>query len=251
MKFLHNFRKDADSKSAIGQGAGQFIMPKGLKWTVEDLYKLESQGEYSEALKCWKVLLTPFQDPQIASQIANLDSHRYIWLHIGMCYRRLEIYDESLVAYSKAADLARQADDKRFIAEVSNNISVVYRNQGKADAALNLLNEGLKAAETAKDITLAVTVRDNIAMCYRDQGLLEKALTEEKKACAILESHPSQVVSSVQSRVLSNLGTMYYSLGQLSEAIPILERALEKAREAGDRMQEAAIQDNLNACKKK
>jgi tetratricopeptide (TPR) repeat protein len=251
MKFLNRFRKGSDNKSSMKQGAVEFIIPKGFRWTVEDLYKLEFRGEYSEALKSWKILLTPFQDPKIASQITNLDSHRVIWLHIGMCYRHLGMYDQSLVAYNKARELARQADDKKFLAEVSNDIAVVYRHQGKVDKALDLLNKAVNTAEAAKDFTLVVTIHDNIAMCYSDKGLLEKAISEEKKACTILESHPSQVVLPIQSRVLSNLGVIYANLGQFDEAISMLEQALEKARKAGDRVQETFIQNNLSKCKGK
>lgn len=249
MKFFDRFRKGNVGKPASEKEEMQFLVPKGVSWTVDDLYRLEAQGKFGEALEGWKVLLTPFQDPQIVSQVATLKSHRYIWLRIGMCYRRLEMYDEALDAYDKAVALARQAGDGEFLAEALNCIGVVYRNQGKVDEALRQFGDALKAAETIRDFSLVTAVHDNTAMCYRNQGFLEKALTAEKKAQAALASHPSQVSASVQSRVLGNLGSIYAELGRVDEAIPLLEQALNKAREAGDSVQEADIQSNLRSCR--
>lgn len=181
MKFLHRSRKGPESKSSIKQETVKFIIPKGFKGTVEDLFKMEFKGKYNEALNGWKTLLIPFQYPKIASQIEYMNSHKIIWLHIGMCYRRLKMYDQSLVAYGKAKELARLADDKEFLAEISNDIAVVYRHQGKVDKALGLLNEAINTAEAVKDFTLVVTIHDNIAMCYSDQGLLEKLYQRRKR----------------------------------------------------------------------
>jgi tetratricopeptide (TPR) repeat protein len=249
MKFFRRSHKDTVSEPAPRKQAMQFLVPKGVGWTVDDLHQLEAGGKFREALERWQILLAPFQDPQVGPRIALLPEHRYLWIHMGMCYRRLEMYDESLEAYDKAAALARQAGDEGNLAEIANNIGVVHRNRGEVDKALHQFQDARRAAEGVKDMGLLATVHDNIAMCYRMQGLLEKAMAEEDRARATVASNPSRVSAAVQARVLGNLGLLYVDLGRREDAIAVLELALAKAREARDVMQEDAILHNLHAAR--
>jgi tetratricopeptide (TPR) repeat protein len=246
MNFLRRLFRKAPPRTRPGHQRMQFILPKDVPWKVEDVQELEAEGKFREALERWQVLLTPFEDPRMPPDIAQLPSHRYIQLHIGMCSRRLELYPKALDAYGKAAALARQAGDELTLAEVANNVGVVHRNQGELPAALHQFQEAREKAESLKDWGLVATVLDNIAMCHRMQGNREQALREARRAYDILRKRSLQVAAGIQSRVLGNLGVLYIELGEPREGRRLLEQALDKAREAGDHMQETLILENLS-----
>jgi tetratricopeptide (TPR) repeat protein len=225
----------------------QFIVPKSVTWSIDDLFGLERRGEYAEALKRWQILLTPFSDPQVASQISGMKSHRVIWLHVGLCSRHLERYDEALKAYQKAEALAKQAGDQGMLAELQNSRGVVYRHQGKLDQSLKELSQGLRTAREAGETSLQAIIHDNIAHCYRLQGRREQALEEQRRAYAVFQSDPSAANPQTQGRVMANLGLMLVEAGQRKEGIALAKQGLEQSRQAGDLPQVALMTENLRA----
>ncbi|MFH1330135.1 MAG: tetratricopeptide repeat protein [Actinomycetota bacterium] len=219
----------------------QFIMPKGLGWTVEDVYTLEARGRWEEALGRWQQLLAPFHDPVVADRIQDFDSHRHIWLHLGLCARHLGRYDEALRSYERAEELARRAGDVRFQAEAINCIGVVHRNAGRPDTALEDLRRALPMAESLDDAALTATLHDNIALSYADQGQLEQARAASAAAAELVESAGPRITPDVRERVLENLGSILILLGRREEGEALLRRALDEAARAGLRAAEERV----------
>lgn len=211
--FGRSKRQQAASSSSASSGQVEWLLPKGLGWTVDDVYALETRGEWSEALKRWRQLLAPFQDPVIADKIRDMDSHRHIWLHIGLCARHLGDFDEALRAYGKAQELARGAHDVQFELQVLNATAVAHRNAGRPDQALEVLREALSSAASQGDPILTATIHDNMALAYVDQGRLEDALAEESAAFEILQSQQSAAGADVRARVQGNLSSIRRQLG--------------------------------------
>ena len=192
----------------------QWLLPKGLGWTVDDVYALEARGEWREALARWRRLLAPFNDPAVAGQIQDWPAHRQTWLHIGLCARHLGEFDEALEAYGRARDLSRRAGNSRLEVEVLNCIGVVHRNAGRPDQALEELRRALPMAESDGDPTMTATIHDNTALAYLEQGRLEDALDEESRACEIVESLGPRADVAVRARVQENLRAIRARLGQ-------------------------------------
>ena len=188
-------------------------MPKGLGWTVEDVYALEARGEWEEALKRWRQLLTPFQDPVAAEEIRDLGSHRQIWYHIGLCERHVGKFDEALAAYDRAEKLACQAGDEDLQLSLLNSIAVVHRNAGRLDEALRRLHDALSVAESRGDPSMIATIHDNIAVAYGSQGKLEDALAEETVAYGVLQASAHGTDPEVVARVQANLRGIRMQLG--------------------------------------
>jgi tetratricopeptide (TPR) repeat protein len=227
----------------------QFLIPRGVPWTIQDLNTLEAQGAFQDALEKWRILLSPFEDPRFAAQIQGHKSHRVIWLHIGFCSRRLGRFDEALQAYNKAGSLAREAGDRDMLFLVTNNIGVVYKNRGDIETALRYFESALLQAEELKDPEHLAVVHDNLAHSHLLKGDLQRGVREAEAAYAKLSSDPSKVSGSVQSRILGNLGYAYLEMGEKTRGVEFLERGLVKAREAGDRVQESVILENLEKAK--
>jgi tetratricopeptide (TPR) repeat protein len=211
--FGRSKRQQTAPSSSASSGQADWILPKGLGWTVDDVYALEASGEWSEALKRWRQLLAPFQDPVIADKIRDMDSHRHIWLHIGLCARHVGDFDEALRAYGKAQELAQSAHDVQFALQVLNATAVAHRNAGRPDRAVEVLREALSSAAAQGDPVLTAAIHDNMAMAYVDQGRLEDALAEESTAFEILQAQQSADGAEVRARVQGNLSSIRSQLG--------------------------------------
>jgi tetratricopeptide (TPR) repeat protein len=243
MRFLEFFRSRVNTPNE----ETQFLIPKGVTWNIEDIYALEAEGNYRDALERWNILLTPFKDPAIKGdpRYARLASHRVIWHNIGLCYRHLEMYNKAIEAYDQAIILAQEARDSGMLADIHNSLGVVYRHMGNIDEALRQNEIALHKAKLMFDIGRIVAIRDNIANCYGEQGLFDKAEKEENKAYGMLLSAPSKVSPIVHARVLGNLGYFNWRLGRNQDGIHFMEKSLAKAREIGDRQQEALVLEHL------
>lgn len=243
MSFL---RRLFGASSAADSKQPMFLLfPKDVTWKLEDVEKLESDGDFGEALRRWQTLLKVFQDPDLPREYILLPFHRHIHLHIGMCYRHLERYRDALDAYERAGVLAKQAGDEPFLAELASNRGIVYRRSGDVPSALRCYQEALEKATLLKDWNLVLTALDNVSVCYFDQRDIEHSLTESTKAYTILQKRLSQIRPLVQSRVLGTLGMLYALKGKIPEGRQLLETALKKAREADNRVQESVILDRL------
>jgi tetratricopeptide (TPR) repeat protein len=219
----------------------QVIYPVEISWTLDDVYKLENDGNYGEALDRWQILLTSFQYPDLPHDFVMLPFHRHIHLRIGMCYKNLERYPEALEAYAHVVALARQANDQHMLAEVASNIGIVYRRGGDLTAALRKYKEALDKATLLKDWNLVVTVLHNLSVHYLDRKDEPRSFAEATRAYIIIRRHPEHVTALVKSRVLGDLGTLYALRGEIRKGRRLLENGLERAREAGSRAQEAII----------
>ena len=252
MGLFHRRDKESPAAPQAPRGGGesseqvQFLIPRGVTWTTNDIFALEARGAYAEALEKWRVLLVPYEDPKFAAQIRSMPAHRVIWLHIGLCSRHLERFDDAIQAYGKAETLAREAGDKSLLLQVLNALGVVHRHRGDIDASLTCLERALSEAKAEGEAGTLAGIHDNMAHCHLLRGDLQRALREAEAAYAEFASSPSRVHGSVQSRVLGNLGMIHRELGNREQAMEFLQRALSKAREVGDRAQEALILENLS-----
>jgi tetratricopeptide (TPR) repeat protein len=246
MSFISRFLRGITGRPTAQEEQIEFIYPKEVSWNVKDVHKLEDDGQFQEALKRWQMMLSIFHLPQFPPEHLKLPSHRYVQFHIGQCYRHLQMYDDALRAYAKTRILARETNDQEMLAEVANNVGIVHRLRGDHTAALREYEDALAKATHLKQWNVIVSVLDNMSVCYWTQGDKERAFTERTKAYGILQKKSSQVTPLVQSRVLANLGVHYLEIGQPQVGRRFLEKGLDKAREAGSRVQEALILEALS-----
>jgi len=243
MSFLRRFLRG--SSSDYKKEPMLLLYPKDISWGIRDVEKLEMDGVFKEALDRWQVLLTVFQEPDLPLEYVMLPFHRHIQFHIGLCYRNLDRYQEALDAFARAEALAQQANDQHMLAEVAGSVGIVHRKRGNLTAALQQYKSALDKATFLKETDLIATVLNNISICYFDQGDQGRSFVEAMKAYTILRNYSSQVTALVQSRILGNLGTLYALRGDIREGRQLLENGLEKAREAGSRVQEEVILETL------
>lgn len=228
----------------------QFLIPREVDWTVNDVLALEEAGQWQEALTRWQVLYGPFEDPQFADQIAGLHSRRIILEHIGVCSLRLSRAEEGLEALTKAESLGREAGDGNHLVDILKHLGWAHRIRGNAGAALGCLDEALTMATAqGRDDRMLGDIHDERSLCYGVQGNMAQALEEAHVACTLATGSPSSD-ASVETRLLTNLAVSYIQMDRREEAAVLYEKALVKAREAGNAAQETTIRENLAACRK-
>lgn len=243
--FFNRKKKTADV-SPPEQHPLQFFIPNDVSWSVEDVEELQRNGHYEEAVSRWQKLLTIFQEPNLPAEVLRMPSHRYIYLQIGRCYRHMESYTDAAEAFAKARQLAEESHDESMLADVASNLGLMHRARGEYGPALNKYDEALAIAAHRKMWNTMASVLDNRSICYAAQRDGHRAFSESKKAYDIVQQHGSEVTASVQARVLASLGELYVEMGKPREGRPLLEKALTRARQAGDQALESLILQRLS-----
>lgn len=95
---------------------------------------------------------------------------------IGVIYRDKGEYEVSLSLYLKALQFAQEAQDGREIAYSLNNIGGIYRLKGNYPLAIEYILKSLKKFEERKDKEGSAFCTINIGLVYRRQHNYEKAL---------------------------------------------------------------------------
>ncbi|MCM1079565.1 MAG: histidine kinase [Bacteroidales bacterium] len=70
---------------------------------------------------------------------------------IGITYRRLNLPDSAMWAYRKGIDVARKVDAKDYVANLYNNISVIFTEQDRYKEGVEYADLATKWAREAKD----------------------------------------------------------------------------------------------------
>jgi len=139
----------------------------------EDMSGMESLGEmylmeedYTKALESFtRVAEVNTEDPWLQFQM-------------GSANFSLEQFEESAVAYQKAAALAKTAGDSDLYKNAMFNLSSAHLRLGNFDGAVSTLQQLLSVEDTAE-------VHERLGQAYAKQGSTDKALEEYGKAAAL------------------------------------------------------------------
>lgn len=110
-----------------------------------------------------------------------------IFNNLGISYAATSQNEKSLEAYNQALSFINKRHP--FYAQTLNNLSLIYRENGKNDKVIELLQECLKIYETTLGIThisFANTLK-NLALTYETLGQIQIATLEFKRAYSIYQ----------------------------------------------------------------
>ncbi len=114
------------------------------------------------------------------------------------------------------------------IANLANNVSLLYKDMGRLEKALEFQLKAMDIYEKALDGNhpLVATSYNNVSLIYKDMGQLEKALEFQLKALDIREkvlakNHPDLATS------YNNVSSIYYTMRQLEKALEFQLKALD------------------------
>lgn len=122
-------------------------------------------------------------------------------------------------------------------------IGVALGEMGKYDNGVDLLQKALPLI-SEDNVAQLRSIHSNLAYLYKEKGELDKVEGHYRKLIAIMEGQGDEVSRHDLADTYDDLGVCLYQLGRSSEAVGILERALETVGN-DDNQLIAAIRDHL------
>jgi tetratricopeptide (TPR) repeat protein len=182
------------------------------------------EGEYKKAL-------APAQ--KLEKLAKTLKEYSLAYGQQGVVYSYLGDKKQELKYQLKSLDADRKIGDRGEIGTSLHNLGSYYRGIGNFDEAKKQFTEALEY-ETGK-VSLADTY-NSLSILYSDQGDIQKA-TENSQKAVQLSKEGGDFVSSAHYSV--GLAAKYINSARYDEAKPLLDSALQIAKDRGARSTES------------
>lgn len=144
----------------------------------------------------------------------------------------------------QAFEIAKQMNDKIFLARSIDYLGVTFFTQGESRKAIQYWEEVLQMYLERKDQSQITATLNNIGAAYGNLGEYAKSMEYYKQ---VLEPARKQETRNLEIGVLRNIGVTYANLGEREKGLEYLEEALAVARKAKERRQEAAILTSMGS----
>jgi len=178
------------------------------------------RGEYDRAVQTANEGLILFQD------LGDSKGEVRMYIALGIIYRLLNQYDQSIAYYQQAEQIAEAQDMEQVLASIYGNMGNVYYNMSEYDLALSSHLKSLEIDEKKGNEQGMGNTYNNIANIFFTQERYEAALTHYRKSLLI-----DQKLGNKSSIALSylNLTRVYLELGDNAQAWSYAQQALNTA----------------------
>jgi len=153
-------------------------------------------------------------------------------LNSGCCHWLLGAQDEAHAAYQRALKVARDRGDRHCIAWALGNLAISLNCQGRFDLALAALKEALAIDRELGNQYQVMVNLITLCVTLRDAGCLEEALSVGMEGLAHGQRHRLRAFTAHSQGAV---GALLMQMDRLEQARGHLERALELARNTGNR----------------
>lgn len=155
----------------------------------------------------------------VATARQNTD-HPLLAVQEGWIYYHSKQFDEAIARFEKVLATYSQPQFRPVVNRARSILSTIYVQRGEQRKGEEILEEMLK--ESPNDPTL----NNDLGYLYAEHGKnLEQAERMIRKA---VKAEPDNAA------FLDSLGWVLFKLGKVEEAVPILEKAIAKAKGTGD-----------------
>lgn len=161
---------------------------------------------------------------------------------IGLLYRDMGQPDSAFAYLQTALTLKRAIKDRSGEATVLNNIGLLYWGVGQSDSALAYLQAALPMKVAVADRSGEAILRGNIGLVYSDLRNADSALAYHRASLALARSIGDR---TTQGMTLSNIGAVYHLSQQPDSALKYYLEALPIRRAVADRSGEAMTLSNI------
>ncbi|MEL6216759.1 MAG: tetratricopeptide repeat protein, partial [Pseudomonadota bacterium] len=192
-----------------------------------------SQSNYAASLEHQTGALDigkALRDPRMIASAQN---------NIALIFWELDSFERAYNSFLNVVEYYEAAGPRRNWLQALSNLSLVLIEMGRPDEALTHLLRGQEYAYEDAEVRTRAFYDSNIAFAHEELGDLESAFLYYDRALKVRES-----VNDLwgQTRVLGAIGGLWWnSRGEADRALPYLERALEKGREAGAAHEQAKV----------
>ena len=160
---------------------------------------------------------------------------------LGVFYRNLSRYSESLVLHNEALKYANETENKKLQTKILNNIGVVYRRFDDRSKAAEYHLKALKIAEEIKD-TFSISVSENsLGNIYSLNGNYEQGLVYFFKALELSKKQKNLLGQAIN---YNNIGEVYEFSGDYEKAKEYYTKSYELNKQINN---EKGIAISLNA----
>ncbi|MCA9836805.1 MAG: tetratricopeptide repeat protein [Trueperaceae bacterium] len=151
--------------------------------------------------------------------------------------------EQALLIFRQAGDIALQIEDKLAQADALNLEASVFSYQGQDLHAVEALKQAIELVKDSDHTEKIMNLYCNIGSIYTFFGDYSEALNFLSLAYgkANLLKRPSRG----QAILLSQLGALYQSIGNIDEAVQFQVQARDVCRKLGDSYTESAVLNNL------
>lgn len=223
---MHSTRQPS-SIIQIKVHAGKF-----LKWLSQKYgIVIPLQGSYPSCSKS-DYSLGKFQNFTKAKQ----------WFLTGYIFGQHDIHFKSEMAFMRALDYAREANDKCFTGRCFCALGDLLSKQGRSKAAQMIFFNALSIFDELKDKRNKSIALNGIATIFHDEGNIERATEYYQKALEIAEQEKSL---EDMAAYLNNIGLLYFDQKRFDLAMVSLQKALGIDRQMGDLYGQALRLNNI------
>lgn len=178
-------------------------------------------GNFDEALKLYENCVLIGESEQDDDQISRG------YLGIGTIYSENDNPDLAFEYYFKSLEIREKLDDKLATANVLNNISVLFHNQGKYEKAISYMHQVNQIDRELNDsISLGYSYSNLGAFHYFNDNS-DSALFYHNKALNIRSALGDEFQ---MSRSMNNLANVFVDLGEMNKALSLYEQAINLRR---------------------
>lgn len=154
---------------------------------------------------------------------------------LGRAYERTHLYDDAAVCYRQLGRLrAKTAFAQRELKIMSSEfLGVMEMRRRRIKRARRWFDQAAKQLwKSPKSIALRLKIENYLAGCDLREGLLEEAVARFERTASVAKS---KLAKRERLAITNNeLGEALLQIGDVHQALAILERELEHATEAGD-----------------
>jgi DNA-binding SARP family transcriptional activator len=163
--------------------------------------------------------------------------------HVLADYVEISAYwDEAIASHTLALQASRDVADPTRIAQASLELSVVWQQTGRHEAALPLAEEAAEIYRSLADRRGEAEALDQIGMAHQRAARSREALAYFHEASLLYHDADDQ---RGVANTLSHSGIACWHLGRYPGAMDHLREALSLYRHVGDRRGEAKTLNNL------
>jgi tetratricopeptide (TPR) repeat protein/predicted Ser/Thr protein kinase len=196
-----------------------------------------TEGNYDEALGLTREAL------RIQMEIGDELNQARSLNNVGTIYDQKGEYSESLVYYQQALDLRERLGNPYDIADTLHNMAETYTAMGRYQQAQDHYLRALEQRRAAADEIGAAYELYSLGKVFEYQSRYGAALGSMEEALQIFRRLEETGGWYIES--LAGYGNALSLLGRFDEARPVLDEALQLARDSGDGMLEVVVLNYL------
>ncbi|ADD43529.1 transcriptional regulator, SARP family [Stackebrandtia nassauensis DSM 44728] len=153
---------------------------------------------------------------------------------LGQAQRAMKLRPEATTTLTEALKVCRDNGFHERVPGILNFLADVHRQEGEYDTAIGLLREGLAACdEHVADERIAIEIKNglltSLGFNYEQTGQFDHAAEAHREAIAISHGDPP-----AHAIALGNLAHVLRRQGEATQAIPLLEEALQLLNDSGN-----------------